>query len=240
MLTSVTVIIGALEILDTLRESAAAEGEVLTFTDSEPLKAIEAITSRRPGVIVIERLFAATSRGAALINRVKADPALGDVEIRVASVDGTYRISARRPSASASSAGPEPSIAELETDAENTPPAAGTEGAPESLDYRGTRRAPRFRLNEGTEAQIDGALAIVVDLSTHGAQILCPTPLKPQQMLRMILADDLGVVKFGASVAWASFEIPKGVSRYRAGVEFKDADRKAVAAFCRRHTPKQR
>jgi hypothetical protein len=45
-------------------------------------------------------------------------------------------------------------------------------------------------------------------------------------------------VKFSASVAWAFFEIPKGVSRYRAGVEFKDAERKAVDAFCRRHTPR--
>jgi hypothetical protein len=52
----------------------------------------------------------------------------------------------------------------------------------------------------------------------------------------MVLADDLGIVKFSASVAWAFFEIPKGVSRYRAGVEFKDAEGKAVDAFCRRHT----
>ena len=88
---------------------------------------------------------------------------------------------------------------------------------------------------EGTEAQVDGALAKVVDLSTYGAQILCPTPLKPQQPVRMVLADDLGVVKFSASVAWAFFEIPKGVSRYRAGVEFTDAEQKAVDAFCRRH-----
>lgn len=88
---------------------------------------------------------------------------------------------------------------------------------------------------EGTEVQIDGALAKIVDLSTHGAQILCPTPLKPQQKVRMVLADDLGNVKVSATVAWASFEIPKGVSRYRAGVEFKDAEPKAVDAFCKRH-----
>jgi hypothetical protein len=88
---------------------------------------------------------------------------------------------------------------------------------------------------EGTEVQVDGALAVIIDLSTFGAQILCPTPLKPQQLVRMVLADDLGMVKFSASVAWAFFEIPKGVSRYRAGVEFKDAERKAVDAFCRRH-----
>jgi hypothetical protein len=238
-----TVVIGAPEVLDALRESAGADGEVLSFTDSEPLDAVEAITSRRPAVLVIERLFAATSRGAALINRIKADPALDGVEIRIASVDGTYRISARRtpaPPGGAESTGTrDPIIAQLENIADETEP-GGAGAAPDALDFRGTRRAPRYRLVEGTEAQIDGALATIVDLSTHGAQIVCSTPLKPQQKLRMILADDLGVVKFGASVAWAFFEIPKGVSRYRAGVEFKDADKKAVAAFCRRHMPKQR
>ena len=73
------------ELLDALRESAAGGGEVLTFSDNEPLKALEAITARRPNVIALERLFAATSRGAALINRIKADPALAGAEIRVVS-----------------------------------------------------------------------------------------------------------------------------------------------------------
>jgi hypothetical protein len=88
---------------------------------------------------------------------------------------------------------------------------------------------------DGTDAQVDGVLAKIVDLSTIGAQILVPTPLKPQQALRIVLADDLGMVRCSASVAWASFEIPKGQSRYRAGIEFKNAEAKAVEAFCRRH-----
>jgi len=115
-------------------------------------------------------------------------------------------------------------------------PAADQAPAPaQNLDYRGTRRAPRFRMIEGTEMQVDGALATIVDLSTHGAQILCQVALKPQQKVRMVLADDLGNVKFSATVVWASFEIPKGASRYRAGVEFTDAEPKAVAAFCTRN-----
>ena len=62
-----------------------------------------------------------------------------------------------------------------------------------------------------------------------------PIPLKPQQRVRMILGDDLGLAKFSASVAWASFEIPRGVSRYRAGGEFNDAEVSAFDAFCMRH-----
>jgi hypothetical protein len=240
MSTSCTVIIGAIELLDALRESAADGGEVLTFSDNEPLKAVEAITAHRPDVIALERLFAATSRGAALINRIKSDPALGGVEIRVVSVDGTYRVSPRRaptPQEPGASIQPAPALAGAHIDVVEVP-AVDTPAAQQNLDYTGTRRAPRFRLADGVEAQVDGALATIVDLSTHGAQILCPTPLKPQQHLRMVLADDLGVVKFSASVAWAFFEIPKGVSRYRAGVEFKNPDRKAVDAFCKRHKVK--
>jgi len=241
MSTPCTVIIGATELLDALRESAAVgDGEVLSFGDDEPLKALEAITTRRPNVIALERLFAATSRGAALINRIKADPGLAGAEIRVVSLDGTYRVSPRRtpvPSAGAASpAQPEPAAVDTRIDVVEEVTEVVTQPAAQSLDYSGTRRAPRFRIAEGTEVQVDGALAILVDLSTHGAQILCPTPLKPQQVVRMVLADDLGMVKFSASVAWAFFEIPKGVSRYRAGVEFKDAERKAVDAFCKRHT----
>jgi hypothetical protein len=238
-----TVIIGAIELLETLRECSAENTEILEFGDHEPLKALDAITTRRPKVIAVERLFAATSRGAALINRVKADPDLADAEIRVVSVDGTYRVSPRRKSVrpASTSRAPAPSrvdevnvrIEPDEADADTTP--AESPAAAQNLDYRGTRRVPRFRLVEDTEVQVDGALAKIVDLSTRGAQILCAAPLKPQQKVRMVLADNLGNVKFSGTIVWASFEIPKGVSRYRAGVEFNDAEPKAVAAFCKRH-----
>ncbi|MEO5742198.1 MAG: hypothetical protein ABIS29_16555 [Vicinamibacterales bacterium] len=232
MSTRCTVIIGASEMLQALRGTAADGEDVLAFSDNEPLKALEAISTRQPRIIALERLFAATSRGAALINRIKADPSLAGVEIRVLSVDGTYRVSPRRtpvtPADPASSTEPAPA-----------PETASDAVADRNLDYRGTRRAARFRMVDGTEVQVDGALAMLVDLSTYGAQILCSTPLKPQQQVRMILADDLGTVKISASVAWAFFEIPKGVTRYRAGVEFKLAEGKAVDAFCRRHTAKR-
>lgn len=249
MSTSCTVIIGAVELLEALRQGADDEGEVLEFGDHEPLKAIEAITSRRPNVIAVERLFAATSRGAALINRIKADPGLTESEIRVVSVDGTYRVSPRRtpvarPAPHAAKPAAPPAAAQTEVAiVETTPvpvaPAVEPPAAPQSLDYRGTRRSPRFRMVAGTEAQLDGTLVKIVDLSTHGAQLLCPMPLKPQQKVRMALADDLGNTRFSATVAWAFFEMPKGeLPRYRAGVEFKDAEPRAVDAFCRRHVLK--
>src|SRR5688500_16376791 len=220
MSTPCTVIIGALELLDALKQSAASDGdEVLTFSDNEPLKAIETITARKPSVISLERLFAATSRGAALINRIKADPALSASEIRVVSVDGTYRVSPRRtsvsPARSAASA-PPPSLPTpadivlkaIEVEAVEVVQTAPPAQPAANLDYRGTRRAPRFRMAEGTEAQVEGALATVVDLSIYGVQILCLIPLKSKKKILMVLADDLVMVKFAASVELAFFEMP--------------------------------
>jgi hypothetical protein len=51
----------------------------------------------------------------------------------------------------------------------------------------------------------------------------------------MVLKDEGGTVEFNANVAWTSFEIqPNSSPRYRAGVEFVDADAAAVDAYCER------
>src|SRR2546425_299126 len=99
-------------------------GELLAFTDADALRALDAIRSRRPAVVMVERAFASTPRGAAL---------------------------------------------------------------------------------------------------------------KPTQRVRLVLADPLGAVRCTAVVTWAALEVaPRGGSRYRAGLEFLDANPAAVAAYCSR------
>ena len=170
------------------------------------------ITRQRPGVVALERLFASTSRGAALINRIKADPSLSSCEIRIVAHDSEYsRVSPRRPGEAPAAAAPA-AVAEA-------PPAA-----PAPLDQRGTRRAPRFKIVDGVEVQIDGNPATLVDLSLVGAQVFSATVLKPNQRVRFSLTDGTRPTRFSAAVAWAFFEIPKGAPRYRAGIEFFDAD----------------
>ena len=87
------------------------------------------------------------------------------------------------------------------------------------------------------EVLVDGNLATLVDLSPIGAQVRvadraeaesaacawrCPTSTARCASTR--------------SVAWASFEIPKNADpRYRAGIEFVDADKAAVNAYLARH-----
>jgi hypothetical protein len=76
----------------------------------------------------------------------------------------------------------------------------------------------------------------VIDLSAVGAQIVSQAKLKPNQKIVVALPDDVTSIRFAASVVWTSFEIPPNSGpRYRAGLDFPDADAEAVGAFCERH-----
>ena len=201
------------------------DGELLTFTDADALRALEAITNRRPAVIALERVFAATPRGTALINRIKADPTLKHSEIRVVSSDSS---NARTPA-------PRPRQADGPSATASAVVTAPVAPAPQ-LDQRGTRRAARFNMAGQVDVLIDGNQASLVNISTVGAQVVSAAVLKPNQRLRMALPDEQGDIKFGAAVAWASFEnSAKSGPRYRAGIEFMNANAAAVDAYSSRH-----
>jgi hypothetical protein len=210
-----SVLIAAAERLPSLQTRVAADGvELLTFTDTEALRALDAITSRRPSVVALERQFASTARGAALINRIKADPALAGSEIRVVSAD--------------------PAHPTADTAATVVAPPAGT--PPIALDESGTREAPRHAIASGVEILIERQAGTLIDLSTGGAQVWSATVLKPNQRVRVTMTDERGPLRIAAMVAWATFEmIPNSGPRYRAGLRFLDADGGAVEAFARRH-----
>lgn len=226
-----TVLIAAPELLEVLKarmtETADAT-EILAFADGDALRALEAITARKPAIIALERIFAATPRGAALINRIKADPSLVDSELRVVSRDAEdTRIAARRSPPPPAHSGGGTAIAT----------AAAEVAAPvRPLDHYGTRRAPRFKVAGEVEVVVDGNAATLVDLSTVGAQVLTTSILKPNQRIRMALPEESGAIRFNAAVAWAKFEIPaQSGPRYRAGIEFLDANTSAVETYCERH-----
>ena len=83
--------VAASDLLPSLRARAGAvNGELLTFTDAEAVSALQTIINRRPQVVALERVFAVTPRGAALINRIKSDPSLREAEIRVVAHDSDY------------------------------------------------------------------------------------------------------------------------------------------------------
>lgn len=206
-----TVLIAASELLDALKQRLQGNGEVLAFADSDSLRALDAISRRRPEVVALDRLFAASTRGSALINRIAADPHLSHAEIRVIGGQRNTPIVT-----------PEP---------EKLPPPPVE---PVVADATGTRRAGRVTIREGVEVYIDGNPAELVDLSVGGAQVLSTSVLRPNQWVRLVLPEPSGPIRLNAMIAWANFEMrrPRLTPSYRAGLDFKDADGQAIEAFC--------
>ena len=210
-----TVLIAAPEHLSDLKARPEL-GEAIAFADADVLQALEAITSLRPAVVALEKLFADTYRGAALINRIKADPSLKQCDIRIVlHKGGSETVEHGQPAAP----GLVPDTAVLSP-----------------LDYRGTRRAERFSIASGVEVQIEGNAAQLINMSAVGVQVVSATILKPNQRVRLSLTAQPGAARITSVVAWASFELPQGAARYRAGIEFLEkTDQAAVAKFIKKH-----
>jgi PilZ domain len=233
----VAVVIAASNLMPGLCARLAEEGEILTFADTEPIQALQAILQRRPGLIVLERLFAATPRGAALINRIRTDPQISDAEVRVMSHTGDYVRQVSRSTLVETPAPREVASVMVGEDYAAVPLASGLAEGSQQLDWHGTRRAPRHRLRPGVEIQFDGNPVSIVDMSVVGAQVVSATILRPNQRVRVSVPTDNFVMRFRGTVAWAKFELPKPSEppRYRAGVEFNDADSSAMDHYCARH-----
>jgi hypothetical protein len=235
---STVVIIGASNLLAPLCSQLSGEGELITFADTEPIQALQAMLERRPTLIVLERLFAATPRGAALINRIKTDPHLSAAQVRVMSHTGDYMRQIARPGSVMPAGGAvEPAASAAHAFTEASPAALAAAEPPRPLDWHGTRRAQRFRLRPGVEIQLDGNAASVVDLSTVGAQVLSGTILRPNQKVRVTIPQDETLVRCRGAIAWAKFELPRPSAPpvYRAGVEFLDVDREFIEEFTRNY-----
>jgi hypothetical protein len=186
------------------------------FADTDALKALDAITQKRPHVVALEHSFAASARGAAVINRIKADPALASCEIRILEPDAGV------------TAAPAPLADATATTAGTTPLAA--KPAPAEAP-RIERRAERHIVSRTVEVLIDGNPATLVNISIVGAQVLSMSSLRPNQRVRMSLIDATRPMRFNGVIAWANFEMPKEGPRYRAGVNFYDAAPDMVARF---------
>ena len=219
-MSSRIVLIGPADALPSLQERLDPSAEVQTFNDSEALEALDHIIRTKPVLVAMEDEFSGTSRGLALINRIKDDPSLGGVEVRVMARNAAQnRVAVKRGSHKSGSH----AVAVVEPK--------------KALDQRGTRRALRSRIKDGVEIAVDGNPAALVDLSAVGAQVVSPTVLKPNQRVRLVMGDGRAAVKCSGAVAWASFEMPKGLpTRYRAGIDFGDTtDGTNVDRFAQKH-----
>ncbi len=195
-------LIGPADALPALQGRLDPGAEVQTFTDADALEALDHIIRTKPAVVAMQDEFSATSRGAALINRIKDDPSLAACEVRVLARDSEKsRIAVKRGHGGGA--------------------AVAVDEPKPALDQRGTRRAARVRIKDGVEVAVDGNPAALVDLSAVGAQVVSPTVLKPNQRVRVIMGDGKTAIRCSGAVAWAAFEMPKGLpTRYRAGIDW--------------------
>ncbi|MFN7981392.1 MAG: PilZ domain-containing protein [Vicinamibacterales bacterium] len=216
----IAVLIAAPEAQPVLTARLSSEvRQVLAFSDAEALRALQTITARKPRLVALDHAFIETPRGKALINRLKADPALSSVSIRTMDVNA--------PEVAAPSPEPEPPAAPDNTPAPPPPP---------ELDFSGTRRAHRHPIDDGMEVLIDGKPGTLVNLSLVGAQITTGAALRPTQRVRLSFGDANATLRGTAVVVWANFEMPKGSGpRYRVGVDFVDPNTEALHAYIGRH-----
>ncbi len=206
-----TLFLASEEILMAWSERHIAAGEVMAIDEADPQRAIDLIVRRRPRVVVIEQRFAGTSRGQAFVHRLRHDPDLPPVEIRMLPAEHAA------------------TLASTHSPLLNSPASVVALAQP---IVGPVRRAVRVPMPAGVQVQVDGRPASLVDLSTMGAQIVSAKTLKPNQKVRVQITDDSGVFRATAGVAWASFELPKGQTpRYRAGMQFNDADPETLQAF---------
>lgn len=196
-------LIGPSDALPSLQERLDPGADVQAFDESEALEALDHIIRTKPALVAMQDEFAASSRGQALINRINDDATLNAVEVRVMARNAAQnRVAVKR-------------------GAHGGGAVALDEQPKKPLDQKGTRRATRTRIKDGVEVSIDGNPAALIDLSAVGAQVVSPTVLKPNQRVRVTMGDGRSPVKCAGAVAWAAFEMPKGMpTRYRAGIDW--------------------
>src|SRR5260221_12399471 len=107
-MSAAALVIAAQNLMPALRDRVKVDGEIVTFADTEPIQALQMIMEHRPGLVGLERLFGATPRGAALINRIKSDPQLSHAEARVMSHTCDYTPQAVKPSTVSARPAPKP------------------------------------------------------------------------------------------------------------------------------------
>ncbi len=219
-MSSRIVLIGPPDALPGLQERLDPSADIQTFADSDALEALDHIIRTKPTLVALQDEFADSSRGQALINRIKDDGSLIECEVRVMARNAAQnRVAVKRGSHGGGAA--------VAVDEQPKP----------ALDQKGTRRAPRVRIKDGVEVVIDGNPAALVDLSKVGAQVVSPTILKPNQRVRVAFGDTKAPVKCAGAIAWAAFEMPKGQpTRYRAGIDFgTTADAPGIDAFAEKN-----
>ena len=204
--TRSTVFIASEDVLAKWSSRVATPTDLLAFADADAQHVLDVIQRRRPQVVVLEQMFAATARGIALVNHLRSNPTLAGVDIRMLPADRSGALGATGPI----NGGMLTSMAQ-------------------PLQHGPERRAQRIKMPNGAEVLIDGERTALIDLSTFGVQVVSDTILKPNQSVRVVINREGLVLRTRAAIAWSSLELARDAATYRAGVEFADVQPRLVA-----------
>jgi hypothetical protein len=119
---------------------------------------------------------------------------------------------------------------------QRAPDSAPTQNEPEE-GWQAVRINPRFLFREGLLVQVNGDPARLFDISISGCQLLSPTALKPNQIVKVVLPLDKTPVNCSGKVVWTRLE-PMAAGQplgYRAGVRFTKADERGIEKYAARH-----
>lgn len=194
------VFIASEAVLTTWRGRAAAMDDVIGISDATELDLLEVVAHQQPQIVVLEESFACTERGAALIGRLRTNPAFQDIDIRVLWSERVTQL------------GEQGTTMSLTAVATSIRPS-----------YPTVRRSAR-RSASAVDAEIDGHRVVMIDLSVSGAQVLSAVYLHPDQRVHMVLA---GSFPLEARIVWVTLEMTPA-PRYRAGIEFLAFDAHAL------------
>jgi hypothetical protein len=197
-----------------LAERLSADAGIAVFADSDSLRALDAILAARPKIVALNPTFADTARGAGLVARLKGDPRLSDVEVRILIEDEN-----KRPLMLADAA-PSGERALVETS--------------RPLDRAGTRAAVRFRM-ERRAVLVNGERSHLIDLSVSGAQVLLGARVRPNEPVRLVLPDEAGEKRWAGTIVWSVAVPTAGTMQYRAGVQIAKPDPDWLEDYCRKY-----
>ncbi len=234
------VFVASVDLLTAWTSRTVSDARLTTFSDADLEGTVEAIFRGRPNMVVVEHRVAATAQGPEFIKRLQTDPNLAGLDVRVIDADAIA------------------SLIESPELARQAPELLAERA--EQLPVANRRRMARFKLPQGVELVVDGSSAMLVDLSTIGAQVISSGILRPKQRVRVTLPEDEHAVRLNAEIAWSALELPKSgtaptfydmdrlqqamsddmtMSRlatphYRAGMKFVTSESQAIERFCAR------
>jgi hypothetical protein len=207
----VAVVVSGAQGVPALRRWLPDDAAVSVYADSDALRALAAIQASPPKLLLLDRGFAMTARGAALVATIKDTPELANTELRVLAAQDVHLDGRLTRS-----------------------PMAELLKASRRLDESGTRSAVRFVLSLHVSVLVNGYASELLDLSCDGARVVTSVRLVPNQQVQMLISDDELRALCRGTVAWSAVA-SAAVVLYRTGVRFEEAETEAIQALCNKY-----